>query len=87
MARAPNPKADGMVIDFGELKRITNDLLERLDHHLLNEIKPFDEIEPSAENLAEFIFNEVEQGLGERGDLLYSVGVWESDTSVARYFR
>jgi 6-pyruvoyltetrahydropterin/6-carboxytetrahydropterin synthase len=86
-ARASNPEADGMVIDFGELKRITNDLLERLDHHLLNEIKPFDEIEPSAENIAEFIFHEVEQGLGKRGDLLYSVGVWESDTSVARYFR
>ena len=55
-----------MVIDFGELKRITNEILERLDHHFLNEIKPFDEIEPSAENIAAFIFHEVEQGLGEQ---------------------
>ncbi|MFH0959407.1 MAG: 6-carboxytetrahydropterin synthase QueD [Pseudomonadota bacterium] len=86
-ARASNPKSNGMVIDFGELKKITNDFLERLDHHLLNEIKPFDQIEPSAENIAECIFNEVERGLGDRGHLLYSVGVWESDTSLARYFR
>ncbi len=85
--RSSSPQSDGMVIDFGELKGITNDILERLDHHFLNEIKPFDEIEPSAENIAEFIFKEVERGLGERAHLLYSVGIWESDSSVARYFR
>lgn len=86
-ARASAPESDGMVIDFGHLKKITNEILELLDHHFLNEIKPFDEIEPSAENIAAFIFREVELGMKDRGPLLHSVGVWESDTSVARYIR
>lgn len=86
-ARASAPEVDGMVIDFAHLKTITDEILERLDHHFLNEIKPFDEIEPSAENIAAFIFREVELGMKDQGPLLYSVGIWESDTSVARYIR
>jgi len=86
-ARASSTKSDGMVIDFGILKSITNEILERLDHNFLNEIKPFDEIEPSAENIAAFIFFEVERCLEGHAVLLYSVGVWESDTSIARYIR
>jgi 6-pyruvoyltetrahydropterin/6-carboxytetrahydropterin synthase len=86
-ARASSTKSDGMVIDFGILKSITNEILEQLDHNFLNEIKPFDEIEPSAENIAAFIFYEVERRLEGHAALLYSVGVWESDTSIARYIR
>ncbi len=86
-ARSSAPKSDGMVMDFGDFKGVTNGILDQLDHRFLNEIKPFDEIEPSAENVAAFIFREIEQGMKERGHLLHSVGVWESDTSVARYIR
>ncbi|MGC8657629.1 MAG: 6-carboxytetrahydropterin synthase QueD [Desulfomonilaceae bacterium] len=86
-ARSSAPAGDGMVIDFGDLKAATNEILDRLDHRFLNEIEPFDKEEPSAENIAAFIFQEIELRLNERGSLLYSVGVWESDTSVARYIR
>jgi 6-pyruvoyltetrahydropterin/6-carboxytetrahydropterin synthase len=86
-ARASSTKSDGMVIDFGILKSITNEIVEQLDHNFLNEIKPFDEIEPSAENIASFIFFEVERRLEGHAALLHSVAVWESDTSIARYIR
>ena len=86
-ARSSAPGSDGMVIDFGDLKAVTNEILDCLDHRFLNEIEPFDKIEPSAENIAAFIFQEIELGLNERGVLLNCVGVWESDTSVARYIR
>ncbi len=86
-ARSSAPESDGMVMDFADMKTITNEILDRLDHRFLNEIKPFDKIEPSAENVAAYIFREVELGMKDRGPLLHSVGVWESDTSVARYIR
>jgi 6-pyruvoyltetrahydropterin/6-carboxytetrahydropterin synthase len=86
-ARASSTKSDGMVIDFGILKSITNEILEELDHNFLNEIKPFDEIEPSAENIASFIFYEVERRLEGHAALLHCVAVWESDMSIARYIR
>jgi 6-pyruvoyltetrahydropterin/6-carboxytetrahydropterin synthase len=86
-ARSAAPKSGGMVIDFTELKKSLNAVLDILDHNYLNDIKPFDDIEPSAENLAAFIFERMEEQLGGDGRMLHSVSVWESDTSRATFIR
>jgi 6-pyruvoyltetrahydropterin/6-carboxytetrahydropterin synthase len=86
-ARSGSPGKGGMVIDFGDLKSATREVLENLDHNYLNDMKPFDQIEPSAENVASFLFNEVAALLGNQASLLYSVAVWESSTSKATYFK
>jgi 6-pyruvoyltetrahydropterin/6-carboxytetrahydropterin synthase len=86
-ARAAAPGKGGMVIDFGELKRAANVVANRLDHTFLNDIEPFNEIEPSAENIAFFMFHEIAREMGEQADKLYSVSVWESDTSRATFFK
>ena len=86
-ARAAAPRAGGMVLDFGDLRAATNRVLECLDHKYLNEIPPFDKIEPSAENLAAHIFDRAEAQLGELAAILHSVTVWESDTSRATFIR
>jgi 6-pyruvoyltetrahydropterin/6-carboxytetrahydropterin synthase len=86
-ARADAPGDDGLVIDFGELKNVTCSVLNGLDHSYLNEAPPFDKIEPSAENIAAHIFQEIFGKLGARGEMLYSVSVWESETSRATYMR
>lgn len=85
--RAEAPAEDGMVIDFTELKKATVSVLERLDHAYLNDIPPFDNLEPSAEHIAAHIFREIKKRLGIKGELLYSIAVWESDNSVARFLR
>jgi 6-pyruvoyltetrahydropterin/6-carboxytetrahydropterin synthase len=77
--------AGGMVMDFGDLKRITGDVLEPLDHAFLNEIAPFDKIEPSAENLASYLFEEIASKLPDHGATLHSVSVYESDTARATF--
>ncbi|MBM3298885.1 MAG: 6-carboxytetrahydropterin synthase QueD [Deltaproteobacteria bacterium] len=86
-ARATALDAGGMVIDFVELKRAANSVAERLDHAFLNEIEPFTELEPSAENIAAYFFREVVKLLDRSPDLLYSVSVWETDTSRATFIR
>jgi 6-pyruvoyltetrahydropterin/6-carboxytetrahydropterin synthase len=86
-ARAPSPGKGGMVIDFTELKKAAGPVLEKLDHKYLNDIKPFDEIEPSAENIAAHIFHEISEQLGDRAGIMHSVTVWESDTSRACYIK
>jgi 6-pyruvoyltetrahydropterin/6-carboxytetrahydropterin synthase len=85
IARADRPGPGGMVIDFGELKKAANDALERLDHTFLNEIPPFVETEPSAENIAAVIFDQVADRLADKAHLLHSVSVWESENSRATY--
>ncbi len=86
-AQAPAPGKGGMVIDFLDLKNAAAPVLEKLDHQYLNDIRPFDEIEPSAENIAAYIFREISQQLEDRARILHRVSVWESDTSRACYIR
>ncbi|MFZ5899220.1 MAG: 6-carboxytetrahydropterin synthase QueD [Bacillota bacterium] len=81
----------GMVIDFGVLKAHVNEVVEQLDHCLLNELSWFDgsapDRLPTAENIARRIFREVNQRLaGIAPEVAVSlVKVWESPTSAVAY--
>ncbi len=74
----------GMLVDFAELKRIFEDILEELDHRNLNDIPPFDEINPSSENLARYLFERADERMPEVVSVA-SVQVYESSTSSATY--
>lgn len=73
----------GITCDFVELKKHLNSVLSRLDHQNLNELAPFDRTNPSSENMAVFIYNEVNRELS--GYQLASVEVWESPQSHVLY--
>jgi 6-pyruvoyltetrahydropterin/6-carboxytetrahydropterin synthase len=78
----------GLLVDFVELKRVVHSVLDRMDHQWLNEYPPFNEINPSAENMAKYIYDEIHQGLGTReGVRLAFVKLWETDTCSAIYRR
>ncbi len=53
----------GLAYDFTDLKRHLNGILERFDHTCLNDIVPFDKINPSAENIAVTIYKELKEKL------------------------
>ncbi len=86
-AKASSPGEGGMVMDFGELKKAAVTVVEKLDHTFLNEVQPFDKVDPSAENIARFLFDEISKNLDDQADLLHSVSVWESDSSRATYLK
>ena len=76
----------GLLVDFVELKRLMSQVIERLDHRFLNDISPFDVLNPSAENLAKYFWDEISRDL--KGDVpvrVSEVRVWETDTSIAVY--
>ena len=75
----------GLAYDFTELKAKLNTILERFDHTLLNDIPPFDKINPSSENIASTIYNEMKSALEEAPVTLVSVEVWESPESGVEY--
>ena len=72
----------GMLMDFSELKKILEGSLSNLDHSFLNESDPFDKINPTAENIAEYILNKIKTQLPS-GVLARKVCVWESEASCA----
>jgi 6-pyruvoyltetrahydropterin/6-carboxytetrahydropterin synthase len=76
-----------MVIDFRLLKSKTQAVLQALDHSYLNELPPFKGKNPSAENLASYIFQELARQMDQTGYRLSRVSVWESETSRATYRR
>ncbi len=75
----------GMVIDFSDLKKITSDVLEELDHHHLNELDYFKEYNPSSEEIAKYIYDKLKAVVTALECELGKVRVWETDSSCAVY--
>ena len=73
----------GLAYDFTELKRVLDSVIERFDHTYLNEAPPFDEMNPSSENIARVIYEELEGPI--EGARLRSVEVWESPDAWVTY--
>jgi 6-pyruvoyltetrahydropterin/6-carboxytetrahydropterin synthase len=74
----------GLLVDFVELKRLLHGVMDRLDHEFLNDVAPFDAVNPTAENMAKYFYDEIARGLPP-GVRLASVRIWETDTSIATY--
>jgi 6-pyruvoyltetrahydropterin/6-carboxytetrahydropterin synthase len=70
--------AIGLAYDFTDLKRHLDGILARFDHTLLNEVPPFDKINPSAENLAAAIYEELKTKLAADLVTLEAVEAWET---------
>ncbi len=75
----------GIAYDFRALKQHLADILARFDHTLLNDLPPFDEINPSSENIASTIYKELQPKLAEVPVSISCVEVWESPQSGVVY--
>ena len=50
-----------MVIDFKDIKKYLADIVSKLDHRFLNEIEPFTEDNPTAENISKYIYKDYQK--------------------------
>ena len=79
----------GLLLDFKMLKHVLRPVIEYLDHQMINDLRPFDEINPSAENLARYFYEQTCRQLREMTGgrvLVKDATVYETDTSFARYY-
>lgn len=75
-----------IAIDFHDLKKLTGEVINQLDHKELNKLFPFTEINPSSENIAKWIFDNLKKKIQEYNNVILSaVTVWESDTASVTY--
>jgi 6-pyruvoyltetrahydropterin/6-carboxytetrahydropterin synthase len=79
--------ATGLLYDFVHLKQVIQEVIRSLDHKYLNELPPFDTVNPSAENIARHIYDRTAQQLLKAPNAagIFSVTVWETETSAATY--
>lgn len=76
------PAADGLVMDFVELKNIVKEkVIDVLDHTCINEILE----QPTAENISIWVWNTLKDSLQRDNCSLFEVEIWETKTSGAAY--
>lgn len=77
-----------ILVDFGELKRLTREAVDSLDHAHLNDLPAFAQRNPSSENIARHLYQQIKAGLAELAPYaqLKSVSVSEKGSSRATYF-
>jgi 6-pyruvoyltetrahydropterin/6-carboxytetrahydropterin synthase len=75
---------DGMVVDFVDAKAAAREVLKRFDHYYLNEVPPFDALNPTSENIARVLAEEIQKQLPE-GLRVTRLTAWESDNCGATY--
>ncbi|MGA7884855.1 MAG: 6-carboxytetrahydropterin synthase QueD [Acidobacteriaceae bacterium] len=81
--------AAGLLLDFRDLKQVMTPVIDRLDHQMLNDIEPFTEINPSAENLAKYFYDETSRQLSAMTGGRVRVKdctLYETDTTTATYY-
>jgi 6-pyruvoyltetrahydropterin/6-carboxytetrahydropterin synthase len=77
----------GLLMDFGEVKARTKEVLEEIDHKYLNELAAFQNRNPSSENLAAYLFERLGAVFNHDRVKVRRVNVWESDSSCASYYQ
>jgi 6-pyruvoyltetrahydropterin/6-carboxytetrahydropterin synthase len=77
--------ATGLLVDFAEVKRLIRAVVARLDHQFLNDLAPFDTINPSAENMAWYFYEQISGGMNGSGPRIREVKIWETDITSATY--
>ncbi|MFY9531790.1 MAG: 6-carboxytetrahydropterin synthase QueD [Candidatus Acidiferrales bacterium] len=83
----PELDSVGLLYDFVHLKQIIQEVIRSLDHRFLNDFPPFDSMNPSAENIARYIYDEASKQMRRmpNGASIASITVWETDTTSATY--
>ncbi len=79
----------GILVDFMDVKQLLKEVTEIFDHKLINDVPPFDRLNPTAENIAKMIFDEMKARLqaGTQGQVnIARVTVWESENASAAYY-
>ncbi len=73
----------GLAYDFMELKQHLAEVTSRFDHTCLNDLSPFDKLNPSSENIAATVYKELQPKLA--GVSIVAVEVWESPENMVSY--
>ena len=75
----------GMAIDFKEIKSAVREIAGRLDHYYLNDLTPFQKINPTAENIARYFYQELVKKINNKTIKVSSLTLWETERACVSY--
>jgi len=77
----------GLTIDFGIVKKDLNEIIDELDHTLLNDLDYFKTCNPTSENIAKYLYDKLSSKINSEGCRVSEVELWESDKTSILYFK
>ena len=75
----------GMVIDFKDIKNELENIISKLDHQYLNDLQPFIENNPTAENISKYIYKELSKNINTDNIKVSEIKLWETSSSAVIY--
>jgi len=82
---AQDLNASGILIDFREVKKWLAEIFDNLDHKYLNELSFFTTTNPSSENIAKYICEQLQLKTRQADVKVARIKVWESESSAVTY--
>ena len=85
--QGPELDSIGLLCDCTQLKHVMREIIGGLDHQFMNDLEAFRTVNPSAENMAKYFYDEVTRRLKDLppGAHITDTVVWETDTTSAQY--
>ena len=75
----------GMGLDFADIKSATRELIGTLDHRNLNDLAPFDTVNPTAENIAAHLYQRLSKELNDERVKVDAITIWETERACVTY--
>ena len=80
-----NTNEIGMVIDFKDIKNNLKEIISNLDHQFLNDLEPFINENPTAENISKYIYKELSNNINNDNIKVSKIKLWETNNSAVTY--
>ena len=80
-----NTNEIGMVIDFKDIKNNLKEIISNLDHQFLNDLEPFINENPTAENISKYIYKELSNNINTDNIKVSKIKLWETSNSAVTY--
>ncbi len=84
-ARTGGVDSDAIAVDFVSARRKLEALAKRLDYGCINDVPPFDEINPSAENIAEWFADQLGEAVAGEDAVVLAVTIWEGPVNSVTF--
>lgn len=85
IARGGGLDQDAIAVDFVSAKRKLEVLAKRLDYGCINDVPPFTDINPSAENIARWFASELQSAVDDENAVVTAVTIWEGPVNSVTY--
>lgn len=84
-SRAGGVDSDAIAVDFVSARHKLETLAKTLDYGCINDVPPFDRINPSAENIAEWFARELGAAVSTEDAVVTAVTIWEGPVNSVTF--